>query len=204
MPSRTSTPTPGPLLPLPEQIVLGIVSLNDYVDELGVLHIVGEVRNDAPVNAAGARIQVVVYDLAGRAIHEISVSPLLDLIPAAGKAPFIVSLSRPTNMSSYSVRATAQGTRRQPTDGLEIIKSRAYTDQAGFYHVVGQVRNRGSQSVPYGRVNVVLYDPWGKVINVGFAYTTPRRLEPQDRADFDGVFAYYPGVDSYIVQAATD
>lgn len=180
------------------------MSTHDYEDELGFIFIIGEVRNDVQVNVNRARITATFYNAQGEIIDEAAVSTLIGLLEPGQRSPFIISLPKPPEMWEYSLRATAYPTDAQPQGGLTIVKDRAYEDEAGFYHISGEVKNNGERPASFVQVVVSLYDKWGKIINAGFVYTQPPTIEPGEKASFDCSFAYYPWVKSYSVQVARD
>ncbi len=202
--SRVTRATPNPTALPADTILLGLMGYADYMDDLDFIHIVGEVRNDAHANVTGARIAITFYDAQGEVIEETSAPTLLDILKPKQRSPFVTSLPKPLNMWEYSLRAIGHPTLEQPQEGLTVIDSRAYEDEAGFYHVVGAVENSGRRTAHLVQVVVVLYDKWGKIINVGFVYGQPSTVRPGERAAFDCSFTYYPRVQDYAVQVERD
>ncbi len=54
-----------------------------------------------------------------------------------------------------------------------------------LYHVVGRVRNDGSETAYYVKVVVSLYDRWGRIWNANLAYAKPSREAPGMTATID-------------------
>lgn len=202
--SRVARATPNPTALPADTVLLGLMGYDDYVDDLDFFNIVGEVRNDAHVNVTGALITITFYDARGEVIEETSAATLVDILKPKQRSPFITSLPRPPNMWEYSLRAIAHPTLEQPQEGLTVIESRAYEDEAGFYHVVGEVENSGRRTADFVQVVIVLYNKWGKIVNVGFVYSQPSTVRPGERAAFDCSFTYYPRVTDYTVQVERD
>jgi hypothetical protein len=202
--SRTARATPNPTALPADTVLLGLMGYADYVDDLDFIHIVGEVRNDAHVNVTGALITITFYDGRGEVIEETSAPTLIDILKPKQRSPFITSLPRPPDMWEYSLRAIGQPTLEQPWEGLTVIDHRAYEDEAGFYHVVGEVENSGRRTADFVQVVVALYDKWGKIVNVGFVYSQPSTVRPGERAAFDCSFTYYPRVQDYTIQVERD
>ncbi len=189
----TLTPTPVPA----DTILLGLMSSNDFTDPLGEIVIVGEVRNDASVNAAAAEVLATFYNQKGEVIRQQRTRPLLNILKPAQRSPFIISLARPDDLWEWSLRAIARPTQEKPQEGLTIVKSRGFADKAGFYHVTGTVLNGGNLTSRLAQVVVTLYDKWGKIVNTGFAYTTPSTIAEGFEATFDCSFSYFPAASSY-------
>ena len=61
---------------------------------------------------------------------------------------------------------------------------------------------KGARTIQRAQVVVTLYDPWGTVVNAGFAYT--ESLSPGGEAAFDCQFAEYTLMESVAVQAEPD
>ena len=191
----TQTPTPVPA----DTILLGLMSSNDFTDELGNIVIVGEVRNDASVNAAAAEVSATFYNRRGAVIQQPRTKPLLSILKPAQRSPFLISLARPPDLWEWSLRAIARPTQDKPQEGLTVVKSRAFEDKVGFYHVTGTVLNGGSLTSRLAQVVVTLYDKWGKIVNTNFAYTNPSTIAEGFEAGFDCSFNYFPRTDSYSV-----
>jgi hypothetical protein len=201
-PTPTSAPlrvTPAPTLLPPDTVILGMLSVTDYADDVdGTLTIVGEVRNDSPLDVGETTVTATFYGADGQEIGEISGSTLLQALAPGVRSPFIITLPRPAGVANYSLRATGRPVTPATTDGeLVVVNTRRFEDTTGFYHVAGVIENRGARRIEQVRVIVTLYDRGGRVVNVGFAYPQPSALSPRDRADFDVAFTYYPKVFSH-------
>jgi hypothetical protein len=196
--------TPAPTTVPPDTIILGVVSSEQYVDDLGSVTVAGEVRNDSALNVGNGKIAVTFYDAAGQVLAQDEVSTLLDILSPGQRSPFVLTRPRPPGLADYSLRATARPTTQEPRSRLAVLSSRSF-ERGGFYHVAGQVENRGTRSVGRVEVMVTLYSLTGKVVNVGVAWGKPQKnmdkLAPGERADFDCVFTYYPWVSYHKVQA---
>jgi len=195
-----ATPTPLP----PDTVLLGLMSSHDYEDDLGFITIVGEVRNDLQMNVGKVLVTATFYSASGDVIEEVSTSTMLDILLPGQRSPFALILPRPVDLWEYSLRITARPTLEQPLAGLEVVQSHADEDEAGFYHVTGEVENTGQRTADRIQVIITLYDKWGKIVNAGFAYTEPRRVRPEEKAAFDCSFTYYPLVKEHAIQVERD
>jgi len=192
-------PTPS-TSPQPSVVMLGLMGTNDYLDDLGNLHVVGEVHNDLPYNVDHIRLRITFYDEKGNALEESASSPLLDLLVPGQRTPFVILWEDAGDWKRYSLRATGRATTDQPEEGLTVVHSYARLDDAGLYHVVGTVRNDGATTAYYVKVAVSLYDSLGRISNASFAYTEPSRVAPGMTASFDCPFDYYPYQAEHLVQ----
>ncbi len=193
-------PSPVAATPQPSEVILGLMGTNDYVDDLGALHIVGEVHNDMIHNVDQIRVHITFYDAAGGVLEAITGSALVDLMVPGQRTPFVIVWENPGDWKRYSLRAAARATTERPGEGIVVLHSYARLDEAGFYHVVGSMRNDGLTTADYTRAVVSLYDSFGKISNAGFAFTEPSRIPPGTIASFDCSFEYYPYQAEHAVQ----
>jgi hypothetical protein len=200
--SSASVPavTPAPTVVPPDTIILGVVSSEQYVDDLGSVTVAGEVRNDSALNVGEGRIAVTFYDAAGQVLAEDEVGTLLSVLGPGQRSSFVLTRPRPAGLADYSLRATARPTTQELRGRLAVLSSRSF-ERGGFYHVAGQVENRGTTPVDGVEVVVTLYNLGGKVVNVGVTRGQPGHLAPGERASFDCTFTYYPWVSYHQAQA---
>jgi hypothetical protein len=196
------TPSATQPSPPPQEVILGLMGTNDYVDDLGVLHLVGEVHNDGSRNVDQIRIAITFYDEAGNVVDDITASALLELLAPGQRSPFVVVWENPLEWKRYSVRVTARPTTERSLGGFTLLQSYARLDDEGLYHVVGTIRNDGLATGDYLRVVVTLYDAFGKISNAGFAYVRPSQVAPGATGTFDCLFEYYPYRAEHVVQIA--
>ncbi len=201
---QTPSGAPPPLASQSDILLLSLMDTTEYVDELGNVVIVGEVRNDSPYNAAAGQVVVTFYDARGAIILQEQTPPLLSLLPAQHKSPFVLSVPKPPNFWDWSVRATARPTAQYPSLGLVVTESRGYEDEAGFYHVAGKVLNKSARKAHLAQVVVTLYNRAGKPINAGLTYTEPYTIAAGATGAFDCVFSYFPQVKTYNIQIEWD
>lgn len=196
---RPASPTP-PTSAQPSEVMLGLMGTNDYADDLGSLHVIGEVHNDSLYNVDQVRVRITFYGEEGDVLEESTSSALLDLLVPGQRTPFVVLWEEPGDWKRYSLRATGRATTDRPEEGLNILHSYARLDDVGLYHVVGTVRNDGTATTYYVKVTVSLYDSLGRISNANFAHTEPSRIAPGMTASFDCPFDYYPYGAEYSVQ----
>jgi len=176
----------------PDAVLLGLLSHNNFTDNFGTLTIVGEARNDSGSNVGQTSITVTFYDATGAVIRTTSGETVLDVLSPGASSPFTISLTRPSGMASYSLRAVARPVEPQRTSQLSVIDLKRYEDNAGFLHIKGAIENIGTITAKRAKVIAVVYGRDGRVINIDFSYVNPPNLAPGERATYDVTFAYYP------------
>lgn len=186
------TPTLAPTVLPPGAVLLGLLSDNNFTDKFNTLTIAGELRNDSGLNVGQTNISVTFYDNSGSAIGTTRGETMLNLLSPGQSSPFIITLSRPPGLASYSLRATARAATVERTSQLSVVDLKQYEDEAGFLHIRGTIENVGSVVAKRTKVAAIIYERQGKVINVNFAYVDPPTLAPGERASYDLIFAYYP------------
>lgn len=190
MTSKTITAAPT-ALPA-DAVLLGLISDNDFIDEFNTLTIVGELRNDSSVDVGQTDISVAFYDAAGTLIGQANGETILKVIPPGERSPFVISLTRPTDYMSYSLRAVARPASPRKSAQLAIVGVRRFEDEAGFLHIKGTVENVGNSTAKRTKVAATILGRDNGVINVSFTYVNPPTLAPGERAEYDVIFAYYP------------
>lgn len=201
-PVPSSTPSNGQHSIRLSEVTLGLMGTNDYVDDLGTLHLVGEVHNDADQYVDKIRVAVTFYDDTGNVLQSVTGAALLDLLGPGQRCPFVVVWEAPGEWKRYSLQASARPTTQRPAEGFTLVHSYARLDEHGLYHVVGTIRNDGLTTADYLRVVVSLYDSFGKISNAGFAYAQPSRIPPGAVGSFDCPFEYFPYRAEHMVQTA--
>lgn len=206
VPGETPTAQPAVRTPAasPEasQVMLGLMGSNDYLDDLGNLHVIGEVHNDTAENVDQVRVTITFYDESGNLLEQTTSSALLDLLVPGQRAPFAVVWQEPADWERFSVRATGRVTTERPAEGLTVVHSYARLDDAGLYHLVGTLRNDGTATAYYVKVVISLYDSLGRISNANVTHAEPLRIAPGMTASFDCPFEYYPYRAKYLVQLA--
>ena len=68
---------------------------------------------------------------------------------------------------------------------LKLTIGRAYLDEGGSYHIVGEVTNLGDGTANSIKVSGAFFDYNNRVTGDGVAYVTPDNLSPGQTAPFD-------------------
>jgi hypothetical protein len=70
--------------------------------------------------------------------------------------------------------------------GISILSSSSFTDDLGYYHVVGEVRNNSpTNSMNYIKIVSTFYDNTRRVVGIDFTYTNVDVLRPAERSSFE-------------------
>jgi hypothetical protein len=183
---------PVPTALPPDAVLLGLVSDNNFTDNFNTLTITGEVRNDSNLDVGHTDITVTFYDTTGSIISTATGETLLDILPPGETSPFLITLTQPEGLASYSLRAVARPVTPKLSAQLAVVEVRRFEDEAGFFHVKGIIENIGSTVAKRTKVAAIIYGRDRRVINVGFTYVTPPTLAPGKQAAYDVIFTYYP------------
>jgi hypothetical protein len=195
--SSTVRVTPAPTALPPDAILLGLRSDNNFTDNFNTLTVVGEVQNDSNLDAGQTDIAITFYDDAGAIVGVANGQTMLEVIPPGEISPFIITLTRPPGLASYSLRAVARPVTPKRSTQLSVVEVKRYEDDAGFFHVKGVVKNVGNLTARRTKVAAVIYGRDNRVINIGFTYTNPPTLSPGATGTYDVTFTYYP---KYVTQ----
>ena len=73
----------------------------------------------------------------------------------------------------------------QSGGALQILSSSSYIDEAGYFHVVGELQNNSPSSLNFVQVTGTFYDINNKVVGTTFTYTNPSDIMAGGTAPFD-------------------
>jgi hypothetical protein len=68
---------------------------------------------------------------------------------------------------------------------VRILSSSEYQDEAGYYHIIGEVENTSPDAQEFIKVTASLYDPANRIVETGFTYTDVDVLRPGEKSPFD-------------------
>jgi len=75
------------------------------------------------------------------------------------------------------------------TPVLTILGSSTYTDSAGHFNIIGEVKNISNKPLKFVEVTAAVSDASNRIINTGSAYTSLEELRPQQKSNFHIVFS---------------
>jgi len=163
---------------------------SSYVDQYGLLRVVGEVENTGDVTMESIHIAAKFYDLQGTTIAEGYTFAVLSTLPPQTRTPFKVTLatSSPDLISRihhYTLKATFKESETELTRTLLLLSTNNYTDVYGLLHILGELWNNGTRISSYTEVVATCYDENGKVVAVNSALASPHNLDPDQKAAFE-------------------
>ncbi|GEM_PF-610682 len=159
---------------------------SSYFDELGYLHVVGEVQNTGDIWLRYVRIDATFKDQNGAVVDTAFTYTLLDRLPpgvTSGFDVFEYDTAKSANIRSYTL--TIEFQIGEPlTTALEIINTSSSKDSLGYLEIVGEVKNNGDTISEYTKVVAIFFDADGKVVDVGYTFTEPTTVQPHTQQSF--------------------
>jgi len=160
----------------------------EYVDDLGDLHIVGEIVNnkDQPINFV--KVIASIYDVDKNFIDSSFSYTTSEIISPYTKSPFDVIFSGGSQgIDSYNLQMEYLLSQQLPMK-LYAKQPRITDDELGYVHVKGEIQNTGEQTAHFVKVVGSVYDSNQKLIGISFTYTTKNDIYPNQSSPYDLVF----------------
>lgn len=166
-----------------------IVSHSSYLDTTGSFKVVGEVRNVGSDNLSYVRLTATFYDSSNTVVGTDFTFSDIDILVPGQKSPFELFLlddAASASVDHYVVVVSDYNvTTEQPYRDFEILSHTSSITSSGWYRVVGEVENTGSQSATWVRVDGTFYDAAGGVVACDFTFTDPDNLDAGQIAPFE-------------------
>lgn len=142
-----------------------------YVDEIRIMHVLGEVRNESDTAMENVLITVSFYDMEGNLIDEFQREPALQVINPGESSPFeILYIDQQTVDMVANFTMSAIGQETEPKEKqLRIISSNSRLDLLGTYYINAAARNEGQDTATNAIMIATLYDKDGRVVAIGKA-----------------------------------
>lgn len=155
-----------------------IINDQQYINEEGILHIVGEIENNsfAPLNQIV--VTAVFYDINDKILDTAITNSIQDTIMPGKKGPFdliFVSKSIP-QIYRYSLNLEYKPAEHK-TESLEILSSNIKRDMLDNFFISGTVTNHDQRTANSIVIIATLYDKEGKVVATTKSYTEPEYLK---------------------------
>jgi hypothetical protein len=167
---------------------ISILSSSSFTDDIGYYHIVGEVKNNSPTDSMNyVKIVSTLYDNAGKVVGTDFTYTSVDVLRPAEKSSFEIILTDTTQsqkVDSYKLSASGDKTEALPA-ALKLSIGDSHLDDIGYYHIVGEVTNQGSQKATFVKVSGAFYNSSNTVVAADFTYTDPKDLESGQTAPFE-------------------
>jgi hypothetical protein len=161
---------------------LSVEGISTYIGDDGVLHILGDVRNNTG-EVKEVVVGAVLYDQSGQALDQVSGLTATEVIPPHQTSPFEVLAQPPQGFAEFEVIIEGYASQRNPRLDLEFEDVTEEFGQA--YRLRGKVVNPGGSLEEYVQVVATLYDSKDRVIALGMDLIQPEKLRPGDETAFD-------------------
>jgi hypothetical protein len=172
---------------------VSILSSSQIRSEFGSTYIVGEVRNDLSDVVQFVQIVGRFYDSNGLLIDTDFTYTALDLLRPGEKSPFRLIISDESvaqRIDNYTLGVNWDPIFANPSDVaaatvLTIQEGEQRINDLGWYEIVGEVVNGGTDDTEFVKVVATFYDETGRVIDTDFTYTDPTDVPAGQSAPFE-------------------
>lgn len=197
----TKTPVPEPTLtPTPSGPLMEILSMSDYVDDIGYLHIVGEVENLSEQQAFEfVKAIATLYDDNNNVVGTEYSFTLLEVLLPGEKSPFDITTDQFEGTTQYKVQIDASPAKILPRTDLKILSTNDTIDDIGYWHVAGEVQNTGTTPAEFVKVIVTARNAKKEVVDVGYTYTDLDPIPPGGESPFKVSIKNNEDIDTYTV-----
>lgn len=164
-----------------------LIDSGDYIDANGWYHIVGEIENVSNDTFRFVEIDATFRDSSGVVVGTTFSFALLEYMHPGDKSGFhllFLDENQIPKISAYELSIQADIVQQGKPKQLEIIAGDSFIDINGWYHVVGEVRNHGSQTATFVEAFAVLYNG-NQVIDVATGFTNPEDIHAGGSASFE-------------------
>jgi hypothetical protein len=160
--------------------------VSSYVDENGIMHVFGEVKNLGNRSMTNVTVSSIFFDSDGKIVNEFRRSSELRTINAGSISPFeILFLDRDNvdRVKDFKLYANGTETGIQPL-GLRTRIDSSRLDLLGFYYINGMIFNNGSLTAHNCIAIATLYDSNGRVVAIGRGLAEPTSINSKTGATF--------------------
>ena len=185
---------------------LDVLSSQGYAMNDG-FYIVGELLNNTATPMGNIKITATYYYLRAGKPVELGTqdgSTLLDVIPAFGKAPFVIgpyvlTTNNAGPVKAYDLHEKGQ-TATLPRQDLTVQTGANSYSAGNWLYVRGEILNKGTTDAKFVKAVITLYDPDGNIIGAISTYTSPSTIPAGGYAPFAASTEYWPNFDHFTVQ----
>ena len=147
-----------------------------------------------------AIVAIVAIAMFSGCVEEEATTPTPTSVPTSAPTstpeitPTPTSTSVPTSVPTSTPEITPTPTPTpipiptitpETTKEPEILSSKSYIDDLGYFNVVGEVKNTLSTNINYVKITATFYDAQKKVIGTAFTYTELDILKPNQKSAFE-------------------
>ena len=176
-----------PLLLISQAAYAEVVIQNDqkYIDNDGLLHIVGEIENNTSAPLNQIKISALLIDGDGNEIKKIVGETVSNVVMPETKGAFDILIKNVRGDSINDFELNLDYTLAAPKNQVIEISSTVLTKDIHNNTVItGILENKGELTANMIRVVATLYDRDGNVVTVSETYTKPDFLRAGDNSNF--------------------
>ncbi|MAS89563.1 MAG: DUF3426 domain-containing protein [Thaumarchaeota archaeon] len=164
-----------------------VVIQNDqkYIDNDGLLHIVGEIENNTSAPLNQIKISALLIDGDGNEIKKIVGETVSNVVMPETKGAFDILIKNVRGDSINDYELNLDYTLAAPKNQvIEISSTELTKDIHNNTVITGILENKGELTANIIRVVATLYDRDGNVVTVSETYTKPDFLRAGDNSNF--------------------
>ena len=176
-----------PLLLISQAAYAEVVIQNDqkYIDNDGLLHIVGEIENNTSAPLNQIKISALLIDGDGNEIKKIVGETVSNVVMPETKGAFDILIKNVRGDSINDYELNLDYTLAAPKNQvIEISSTELTKDIHNNTVITGILENKGELTANMIRVVATLYDRDGNVVTVSETYTKPDFLRAGDNSNF--------------------
>ena len=176
-----------PLLLISQAAYAEVIIQNDqkYIDNDGLLHIVGEIENNTSAPLNQIKISALLIDGDGNEIKKIVGETVSNVVMPETKGAFDILIKNVRGDSINDYELNLDYTLAAPKNQvIEISSTELTKDIHNNTVITGILENKGDLTANMIRVVATLYDRDGNVVTVSETYTKPDFLRAGDNSNF--------------------
>ena len=163
---------------------------SSFVDENGIMHLYGEVKNISNKPLANVVIKGSFYGNRGNLLNEFNRSSELSIINPGEISPFEILYIDGKTVNQIRDFKLSSGANQAPSEsklkpvGLKVIPTNSRLDLFGFYYINGRVDDIANHNSTNTLIIATLYDKSGNVIAIGRGLSEPVNITAGASAAF--------------------
>ena len=176
-----------PLLLLIQPAFGEIIVENDqtYIGNDGMMHIVGEIKNDSKSPVNKIKITAILTDENGIVIDEINGKIMSNILMPGMKGSFDIITNERNLRESFDYDLGFEYKLAAPKNQvIEVVSSEMKRDQLNNLIISGTIENNGEITANMINIVATLYDRDGKVLTVSKIQTQPDFLRAGEESHF--------------------
>jgi peptidoglycan/xylan/chitin deacetylase (PgdA/CDA1 family) len=172
-----------------------------WTDSAGYLHLQGEVLNNTAYRRRWIQLNATIFNSSNGAVGSgVGYTDVALMLPRT-RSPFEIVVRKPATYHHASVLvARSTPTTTSPVANLA-LSGGGLSLVGGLPHFRGEVTNRNSGGVRLTQVLTTMYDTYGNVAGLGWAYASPASIGAGASAAFDVAGSGTAAPNRYVSQA---